>query len=117
MMTIFYDTLSVVCLAAGLLFMLVGAIGVVRMPDVYLRLHAATKCSTLGLGLLLAGAVLYTRGVVVLDKSVMVLLFAFVAAPVGSHVLAKAAMRVRARQWEHSLSDEHEEDHPDPAKD
>ena len=112
-MIIFWETLAGIALVTGLFFMLLGAIGIVRMPDVYLRLHAATKCSTLGLGLLLAGAVLHLRGAAVIDKSVMVLVFAFVAAPVGSHMLAKAAMRTRARQWRYTLDDEHAEDHPE----
>ncbi len=100
------DTFAIFFLIAGLFFMLVGAIGVVRLPDVYHRLHAASKCSTLGMmGLLLAASLHVGTGDVI-AKSIAVVLFLFVSNPVGSHMLAKAAHRDKAPQWENTLSDE-----------
>lgn len=107
-MNLLFDLLAALCLLIGLSFFLVGAIGVVRLPDVYHRLHAATKSSTLGImGLLLAAAFhLGTTGVGV--KALAVVGFLFVANPVGSHLLAKASLRARAPMWEGTLGDETE---------
>ena len=104
------DTLAIFFLIGGLFFMLVGAVGVLRLPDAYHRLHAASKCSTLGMmGLLLAACLHVGTGDVV-AKSIAVMLFIFVSTPVGSHMLAKAAHRDKAGQWKGTLSDELEED-------
>lgn len=101
-----YDMLSIFFLLAGLFFMLVGAVGVVRLPDVYHRLHASSKCSTLGLLGLLMAAMFHVGTLTVVTKSLAVIAFAFVATPVGSHILAKAAHRDKAKQWKGTLSDE-----------
>lgn len=100
------DIAAIVCLTMGLFFMLVGAVGVVRLPDVYHRLHAASKCSTLGLLGLVLAAMLHVGTLAVITKSIAVIGFAFVAVPVGSHILAKAAHRDNAPQWKGTLSDE-----------
>lgn len=100
------DTLAIFFLIAGLFFMLVGAIGVLRLPDAYNRLHAASKCSTLGTMGLLAAACLHLGTGDVVAKSIAFILFVFVSTPVGSHMLAKAAHRDKAPQWDGTLSDE-----------
>jgi len=100
------DIAAIICLAWGLFFMLVGAVGIVRLPDVYHRLHAASKCSTLGLLGLVLAAMLHVGTLAVITKSIAVIAFAFVAVPVGSHMLAKAAHRDKAPQWDGTLSDD-----------
>ncbi|MEM9415912.1 MAG: monovalent cation/H(+) antiporter subunit G [Planctomycetota bacterium] len=100
------DIAAIVALAIGLFFMLVGAVGIVRLPDAYHRLHAASKCSTLGLLGLVCAAMLHVGTLAVVTKSIAVIAFAFVAVPVGSHLLAKAAHRDKAPQWKGTLSDE-----------
>lgn len=109
-MNYFTDILAGCFVLGGLFFFAVGAIGIVRMPDTYHRLHAATKSSTLGLMGLLIGVILHIGTGAVDAKAITVLIFAFVASPVGSHMLAKAALRVGDRQWEGTLSDDHAED-------
>ena len=104
------DTLAVFFLIGGLFFMLVGAIGVLRLPDAYHRLHAASKCSTLGMMGLALAACLHVGTADVVAKSIAVILFIFVSTPVGSHMLAKAAHRDKADQWDGTLSDELAED-------
>lgn len=100
------DIAAIACLTMGLFFMLVGGVGVVRLPDVYHRLHAASKCSTLGLLGLVLAAMLHVGTLAVITKSIAVIGFAFVAVPVGSHILAKAAHRDNAPQWKGTLGDE-----------
>lgn len=100
------DILAILCLLGGIFFMFVGAVGVVRFPDAYNRLHAASKCSTLGLMGFLLAAVFHIGTVAVALKALLTLIFAFVAMPVGSHILAKAAHIDGLEQWERTLSDE-----------
>jgi multicomponent K+:H+ antiporter subunit G len=84
------------CLVVGGLFALVGAIGLVRLPDFLMRLHAPTKSTTLGVGGMLAASMLYFIGsgrFVV--HELLVVLFLFVTAPVSALMLARAALRLR----------------------
>jgi len=85
-----------VSLVVGGLFALVGAIGLVRLPDFLMRLHAPTKSTTLGVGGMLAASMLYFIGsgrFVV--HEVLIVLFLFVTAPVSALMLARAALRLR----------------------
>ena len=97
-------------LIVGLFFMLVGAVGIIRFPDTYNRLHAASKCSTLGLAGMLVGAMIHVGTTSVVTKWILTTVLALVATPVGSHILAKAAHADRLEQWEHTLSDDLEVD-------
>ena len=104
------DLLAALFVLIGLFFFAVGAVGIIRMPDTYHRLHAASKSSTLGLLGLLIGVTLHLDTADVFAKAAAVVIFAFVAAPIGSHILAKAALRAGNYQWDKTLSDEHAED-------
>ncbi len=108
------DLLSAIALLGGLFFMLVGAIGVVRLPDAYNRIHAASKCVTLGLTGMLIAACFHLGTMPVVSKALVTIVFTLVATPMGSHLLAKAAHHGRAPQWDHTLSDELAEDKSRP---
>jgi len=97
------DSLALVFFCLGSWFMLVGAIGILRLPDLYNRLHAASKCTTLGLLGLLLAAMFHVGTLDVIIKGSLTLVFTFVAAPVGSHVLAKAALHDRCAMWRGTL--------------
>lgn len=112
-MDLLADILATICLAAGLFFFLIGAIGIVRFPDAYNRMHASSKCSTLGLLGLLLGAVFHLGTLAVTTKALLTIIFAFVATPVGSHILARAAHMNGLKQWGRTLSDELAIDRPE----
>ncbi|MFG0328534.1 MAG: monovalent cation/H(+) antiporter subunit G [Phycisphaerales bacterium] len=112
-MQTFADILAAFCLTVGLFFLFVGAVGIVRFPDAYNRLHAASKCSTLGLLGLLLGAVFHLGALAVMTKAMLTLIFAFVATPVGSHILARAAHIDGLEQWDRTRSDDLAVDQPD----
>ncbi|WP_432800144.1 monovalent cation/H(+) antiporter subunit G [Poriferisphaera sp. WC338] len=97
---------SIFFLVAGLFFMFVGALGVFRLPDVFHRMHASSKCSTLGLlGLMLA--VIFNVGTIaIITKATLTIVFAFAAIPVGSHLLAKASLKDGAPKWRGTIDDE-----------
>ena len=109
-MHLLLELLATAFLLVGLAFFLVGAIGIVRLPDVFMRLHAASKCSTLGLLGMLVAACLALGTDEVAAKAIAVIVFTAVATPIGSHLLAKAALETRQAQWDRTLGDEHADD-------
>ncbi len=84
-------------LVVGGAFTLIGAIGMVRFPDFYMRMHAPTKATTLGVGgVLLASVALgWMQGEFGLSQ-LLITLFLFVTAPVSANMMAQAAMHLRA---------------------
>ena len=86
------DILSWVLLGAGSFFLVVGAIGLVRMPDVFTRMHATSVSETLGVGFILGGLMIQGGLTLVTFKLVCLFILLFLTAPVASHAIARAAM-------------------------
>lgn len=88
---------ALILIGAG--FTLVGSLGLIRLRDFYSRLHAPTKATTLGVGsLLIASAVFFSYQDEGLSlHEVLVTLFLFITAPVGAHLMAKAALHLRLK--------------------
>ncbi len=84
-------------LLVGSIFAVIGSLGLARLPDFYMRLHAPTKATTLGVGGMIIGSVLYfsTRGDGLSLHELLITLFLFITAPVSAHMLAKAALHQR----------------------
>ena len=82
----------------GAFFMLVGSIGMIRFPDLFMRLHAPTKSSTLGLGSFLIATMLFwaTQGRFGFAE-LLITLFSFITAPVSANLMAQAAIHLRLR--------------------
>lgn len=91
-MNVLIDGLSWLSLVAGGVFCVIGAVGLLRMPDFYTRLHAASVIETLGGGLILLGLLLQAGFTLVSVKLLIVALLVFFASPTATHALAKAAM-------------------------
>lgn len=91
------EWLVALLLLVGSFFTLVGAIGLVRLPDFFMRLHAPTKATTLGVGGMLLASIAHsvTHGVSL--HELLITLFLFVTAPVSAGLLAKAALRLRLK--------------------
>lgn len=87
------DVLSAVLMMTGALLALIAGIGLQRFSDVYSRMHAATKPSTLGLALVLAGAALRMPDSGAVAKLLLVIALQFLTAPVGAHLVGRAAYR------------------------
>ena len=86
------DLLSAAFVLAGGFFLVVGGIGLVRLPDLFTRLHAAGIGDTLGVGLLVLGFIVQAGFGTVTIKLVLILLFLLLTGPVATHALAKAAL-------------------------
>ncbi len=97
-MTAILQNIAGVLILVASFFLLVGAVGLVRFPDFYMRLHAPTKASTLGVGGVLIASMLVTfshgrPGV----AELLITLFVFVTAPVSANLLAQAALHLKVK--------------------
>lgn len=102
------DTLGMLLIGVGALFDVLGCLGLVRLPDVYNRLQAATKCVTLGTCLILLGVAVAgwgNSGLVI--KSLLCAVFILLTSPVGAHALARGAYHSGVRLHETSVIDEY----------
>ena len=94
---------SWILIVAGSIFCLIGALGLLRMPDLFTRMHAASLVDTLGAALLLLGMILQAGFTLVTAKLLVIALLLFFTSPTATHALARAA---RARGVEPLLADE-----------
>ena len=92
MMNAVLDVLTWACLLGGGIFLLVGAIGVLRFPDFYTRLHAVSVCDTMGAGLVLVGLMLQGGLSLVTVKLLLIFYFMIFTGPTAVHALAEAAL-------------------------
>lgn len=85
------------CLLIGASFALIGSIGLVRLPDFYLRLHGPAKATTLGVGGVLMGSMIFfsNQGDGLSLHELLVAMFLFITAPVSAHIVAKAALHIK----------------------
>lgn len=84
---------------AGGFFLIIGALGIVRFPDFYTRMHPAGKCDTLGQGLILLGLIIYEGASFISVKLLFIIIFIFIAAPTATHAIAKAAYVAGVEPW------------------
>jgi len=107
-MELAFDAVAWVSIVLGLFFMLVGTVGVLRMPDVYTRLHAAGMTDTMGAGFLLLGMAVYTVEEMLLGQTSywtvlvrLALVYAFLlfTSPIATHALARAGLAGGVEPW------------------
>lgn len=100
------DIITVVFLVIGSLFILVAAVGILRLPDLYLRMSSTTKAATLGVGCILFAVALHFEEVGLTARAVAVIFFLFITAPVAAHVLARASYFLGIPLWTRAGKDE-----------
>jgi multicomponent Na+:H+ antiporter subunit G len=93
-------------LVVGAAFLLLAAIGVVRMPDLFMRMSAATKAATLGIACMLLAVGLHFPGAGVTVRAVAAIAFFFLTAPVAAHRIGRAAYFVGVPLWQGTVRDE-----------
>ena len=87
------EVMSSLLIVSGLGFYMAGSIGLLRLPDLYSRLHALTKADNLGLGLLTAGLALYSQDLLIALKLVLIWLAVLAASAASAHLIAQHARR------------------------
>lgn len=107
-MTILAKTLIIFFLAVGILFILVTAIGLIRLPDLYTRAHAASKSATLGVMCILVGVFLHFWLIEghFNARILLGILFIYVTSPVGGHILSRSSYIAGVKPWSGTVKDE-----------
>lgn len=100
------DLLIAILLTVGSLFTVIAAVGIVRMPDFYMRISATTKASTLGVTFILGATALYFNDAAVSGKIIAIIAFIVLTTPVAAHMIGRAAHRSGVPLWHGSVRDD-----------
>jgi multicomponent Na+:H+ antiporter subunit G len=109
------DAISAALIVIGGAFMLLAGVGILRMPDLFMRMQAATKAATLGAGCMLLAVAVHFGELTVVARALLVIAFVVLTAPVAAHMIARAAYSVGTPLWEGTLGDELRDEHQPPA--
>jgi len=90
-MTAVVEIITGIMLVVGASFALVASIGIIRLKDVYMRMHAASKAGTLGSGVMLLALAVHASDLAVVTRAIAGVVFFLLTAPISAHLLAKAA--------------------------
>ena len=104
------ETIGLTLFVIGVLFDLFGCVGLVRLPDVYNRIQASTKCVVLGTTFLLLGTVVWFGTPVVIIKGLLCILFVLITSSTAAHALSRASHRLGVALAEGSIVDRYTDD-------
>ncbi len=100
------DIIIMILSATGAIFILLASIGLVRMPDIYLRISVTTKAATLGVGLVLVAAGIYFNEASVISRVIAIICFLLLTAPVAAHMIGRTAYYTGTKLWDRSIIDD-----------
>ncbi|MFQ5975047.1 MAG: monovalent cation/H(+) antiporter subunit G [Candidatus Hydrothermarchaeales archaeon] len=117
-MVVLIDMVVLLFFLTGMFFFMIGVLGLLRLQDVYLRMHATAKCDTLGATAILLGLAIYSLAsgqasygpfgsVFTAAKMIIIIIFIFWANPTAAHAIAKAAYLSGVKLWEGSVFDQY----------
>jgi multicomponent Na+:H+ antiporter subunit G len=102
------EVISSILLLLGAVLLLIASIGVLRLPDLYTRMQAATKSSAMGLMLILTALCVYYFNLILLVKSILILIFIFATFPIASHMISGVGHMLNIKKWEKTVMDDWE---------
>ncbi len=100
------DLLVAAQLILGGGFAAIAGLGLLRLPDVLIRMHASTKAGTLGVGLIVIAVAVHKGDALVTTKAILIILFLLLTAPVAAHLIGRAAYRSGTPLWSRTVIDE-----------
>jgi len=100
------EIITAVLLVLGSLFSFVAALGMLRLPDTVIRMHAATKAGTLGAGLILIGEAFFYADFGISLRALAAITFLLLTAPVAAHLIGRAAYYSNVKLWDKTWIDE-----------
>lgn len=100
------DLFTILFVTIGALFCLLAAIGILRMPDVFTRMHASSKAGTAGAACMFAALACHFATLGEVTKSILAVLFLFLTAPVAAHLIGRASYFVGTKMWEGAVRDD-----------
>lgn len=105
------EILSSILIMIGVGFMMIAAIGLLRLPDFYIRNSASTKASTLGLGLILFGISIHFNDIEIALEIIAILIFILLISPLSAHVMARSAFKIKIPFWKKTNIEDLNKDH------
>ncbi|MEL6167687.1 MAG: monovalent cation/H(+) antiporter subunit G [Pseudomonadota bacterium] len=93
------DAIMAFLILLGCLFALIGGLGLVRLPDVLIRMHASTKIGTLACGLIMSAAAIHFGTGDMVIRAVSIILFLLLTAPIAAHMIGRAAVSTGVKLW------------------
>jgi multicomponent Na+:H+ antiporter subunit G len=100
------EWITALLLMIGGIFALLAAVGIVRLPDLFMRMQAAAKGGSFGVGMLILAVAVYFGELGVTTRALLVIAFLFLTAPVAVHLIARAAYFVGVPLWKGTIKDE-----------
>ncbi len=104
------SVVSVICIYIGIVFILISAIGIIKMPDVYTRMSAVTKAVTLGVGFILVGVIIHFNDTTIFLKATVIFFFLLFSLSVAANVIGLAAYRDKTPLTKLTFLDELKDD-------
>ena len=100
------EIMTSLLIVAGGFFALAAGLGVLRLPDVLIRMHASTKAGTLGCGLILVAVAVHFSEIGIVARALAAIVFLLLTAPVAAHMIGRAAYRTGVPLWKGTVIDE-----------
>ena len=100
------EAATVILMVVGAVLMLLAALGMVRMPDLYSRMQSATKASTLGVGCTMLAVAVDFADLAITTRVLLIVAFVFLTAPISAHMIGRAAYYVGVPLWKGTAFDE-----------
>jgi multicomponent Na+:H+ antiporter subunit G len=100
------EWIMIALMITGAAFLLLAAIGIIRMPDLYSRIQAATKAATLGVGCIILALAIHFVDLGITVRALLVIAFMFLTQPVAAHMIGRAAYFVGVPLWKNTIMDE-----------
>lgn len=98
--------LVVILVGLGSMFILLAAVGILKMPDFYMRMSVSTKAVTLGVGLILVAAAFSFNDFAITTRVLAIIVFLLLTAPVAAHMIGRSGYFVRVKMWDKSVRDD-----------
>ncbi len=97
---------SIIFIVIGSIMILISSIGLLRMPDLYMRMSATTKAATLGVGFVLLGTAIHFWEIGIVSRLIIIISFLLLTAPVAAHMIGRAAYNDNVPLWKGTKKDE-----------
>jgi multicomponent Na+:H+ antiporter subunit G len=103
------EIISAIVIILGVLFVVIGAVGLLRLPDFYIRISAITKAATVGVACIMIGVALNYNEISIAIKAFAVVLFLLITSPIAAHIIGRAAYDEGVPLWKKTEVNEYEE--------
>jgi multicomponent Na+:H+ antiporter subunit G len=103
------EIISAIIIMVGVLFVFIGAVGLLRLPDFYIRVSAITKAATVGVACIMIGVALNYNEIGISIKAFAVVLFLLITSPIAAHIIGRAAYNSGVPLWKKTEINEYED--------